>query len=145
MEGRGRRPGAPGARGGPRMRAWPGGRTFPGWTWLSSVAKSVPARLPSPLAYSLKIRAGGPRPPRKCVPALREDPLTQSGRNCTPVKQVFICVSLPPSHLPASWRRGLSSHWPSLCGHLLTVKPVHPASSQLGSLASAQQREGLTP
>ena len=59
MEGRGRRPGTPGAHGGPRMRAWPGGRTFPGWTWLSSVAKSVPARLPSALAYRLKMRAEG--------------------------------------------------------------------------------------
>lgn len=60
MEGRGRRPGTPGAYGGPRMRAWAGGRTFPGWTWLSSVAKSVPARLPSALAYCSENAGGGP-------------------------------------------------------------------------------------
>ena len=51
----------------------------------------------------------------------------------------------PPIISKLSGEVGLSSPWASLCGHLLTVKPAHPASSQLGSLASAQQREGLTP
>ena len=33
---------------------------FPGWTSLSSAAKSVPARLPSALAYCLKMGGGTP-------------------------------------------------------------------------------------
>lgn len=105
MEGRGRRPGTPGARGGPRMRAWQGSRTFPGWTWSSSVAKSVPARLPSALAYCLKMRAGGTSlTSEKVCSSLEEGPPNSVWKELHPRKTG---VPTPtPHHLQAFWRSG---------------------------------------